>query len=135
MQSKGFGDVTRQGKLILFPTTILCAEHPARTAQVLASAEFVGLPSIYLSIKEIPPNVSKTGIIWKLKGICERLNARFSVVSSRKGRMLVYVSFSNPILKLPNPSASGGGLNGSSQASSTSSGAEHSLELETGNVE
>lgn len=91
--------------VILFPTRISFPEHPARTAEVLELARHVGLHSIYLLLET--PHGKKTITIWNLKGICVRLNAPFTVVSSKKS-LLVYVSLSNPTIRLERPPLEGG---------------------------
>lgn len=91
MLAKTF-DAVQKG-LILFPTSITFQEHPARTAEVLELAGRVGLHSIYLLLTQIPSG-KKTHTIWNLKDTCVRLNVPFTVVSSRKTQILVYVSFS-----------------------------------------
>lgn len=91
--------------VILFPTRISFPEHPARTAEVLELARHVGLHSIYLLLET--PHGKKTITIWNLKGICVRLNAPFTVVSSKKS-LLVYVSLSNLTIRLEKHPLEGG---------------------------
>lgn len=89
-------DAVFKGELILFPTRVPYPEHPAKTAEALELAKRVGLHSIYLLITQIPSG-KRTATTWNLKGICVRLNALFTVVSSkRKDQMLVFVSLYNP---------------------------------------
>lgn len=97
MRGIKFGDVSRG--TILFPTYISYLEHPARTAEVLELALNVGLPQIYILIVDIPSG-KKTEVIWKLRGICVHLNVPYTVVSSRKNKILICASSYKVTLEL-----------------------------------
>lgn len=94
-----------KGEVILFPIIVKSEMEDARVARVLMLSRNAGIPRTYISFrlpqreKAMSQDQEKAAIMWRLKVICDPLSARFSAVSSPRGRFLVCVSYSNTTTK------------------------------------
>ncbi len=98
-----------RGETTLFPIIVKSVAEDANLARVLTLSRNVGIRRTYVSFR-LPQgkksrnlDQEKADIMWRLKAICEPINARYSAVSSRVGRFLICVSYSNPIIKSEPP--------------------------------
>lgn len=102
-------DAATREEVILFPIRVWSETEYANLVTVLTLSKNAGIARTYVlfSIRE-REHADRISIMLRLKAICAHLNARYSVVSSRPGRLLTYVSYCRPTIALENTPLDGG---------------------------
>lgn len=101
-------DAAIREEVILFPIRVWSATECANLVTVLTLSKNAGIARTYVLFSTQEKHADRISIMLRLRAICAPLNARYSVVSSRPGRLLIYVSYCKPTIALENTPLDGG---------------------------